>query len=126
MSNYSRMEKDSIGVSEPSEVPKLNDEIKSEEMKVMITPCCHAYHKECLQDWMTKRLNCPMCRADLPPCDKDVSYCCWSYADANNHMYFIKIRQWISLFFQFGHYISKKIFHNFLFLILFICQFQHL
>lgn len=33
---------------------------------VMITPCNHVYHIDCLQDWMKIKPNCPVCRADLP------------------------------------------------------------
>lgn len=46
----------------------------------MVTPCLHRFHPRCLMDWMDKRLNCPMCRATLPPSEqqRDDSYCCWS------------------------------------------------
>ncbi|EAY08878.1 hypothetical protein TVAG_051130 [Trichomonas vaginalis G3] len=35
--------------------------------EVMVTPCEHAFHAECLQRWMEEELVCPMCRANLPP-----------------------------------------------------------
>lgn len=33
----------------------------------MITPCHHVFHSECLEDWMVYKLQCPVCRAGLPP-----------------------------------------------------------
>ncbi|KAJ2699849.1 hypothetical protein H4218_002423 [Coemansia sp. IMI 209128] len=33
----------------------------------MLTPCAHMYHTECLQRWMDIKLECPVCRARLPP-----------------------------------------------------------
>jgi hypothetical protein len=33
----------------------------------MITPCRHAFHSECLEGWMRFRLQCPICREQLPP-----------------------------------------------------------
>ena len=37
----------------------INDE-------VMVTPCNHAFHQECLQRWMEEQLVCPICRSSLP------------------------------------------------------------
>ncbi|GEQ67206.1 hypothetical protein JCM33374_g870 [Metschnikowia sp. JCM 33374] len=34
---------------------------------VMITPCYHSFHTECLEDWMIYKLQCPVCRTALPP-----------------------------------------------------------
>ena len=33
----------------------------------MVTPCNHLFHEECLQQWMNVKLECPTCRAALPP-----------------------------------------------------------
>ena len=33
----------------------------------MVTPCRHIFHTECLENWMRFRLQCPICREDLPP-----------------------------------------------------------
>lgn len=33
----------------------------------MITPCSHVFHSGCLEGWMRYRLQCPICRDDLPP-----------------------------------------------------------
>ena len=34
-----------------------------------LTPCNHKFHKQCLLEWMEKRLQCPVCREPLPPPD---------------------------------------------------------
>ena len=34
---------------------------------VMVAPCDHAFHSECLLRWMEERAECPVCRASLPP-----------------------------------------------------------
>ena len=33
----------------------------------MVTPCRHIFHTLCLEGWMKYRLQCPICRDDLPP-----------------------------------------------------------
>lgn len=37
------------------------------EFKLMRTPCRHKYHTACLLVWMGIKLECPQCRAKLPP-----------------------------------------------------------
>ncbi|CAB4256413.1 similar to Saccharomyces cerevisiae YKL034W TUL1 Golgi-localized RING-finger ubiquitin ligase (E3) [Maudiozyma barnettii] len=34
----------------------------------MVTPCNHIFHTLCLENWMSYKLQCPVCRAPLPPC----------------------------------------------------------
>ena len=33
----------------------------------MVTPCGHVFHSGCLEGWMRYRLQCPICRENLPP-----------------------------------------------------------
>ena len=33
----------------------------------MVTPCRHIFHTPCLEGWMRYRLQCPICRENLPP-----------------------------------------------------------
>lgn len=33
----------------------------------MVTPCRHIFHSLCLEGWMRYRLQCPICRDNLPP-----------------------------------------------------------
>ncbi|RPB29737.1 hypothetical protein L211DRAFT_800222 [Terfezia boudieri ATCC MYA-4762] len=33
----------------------------------MVTPCRHVFHAVCLEGWMRMRLQCPICRNQLPP-----------------------------------------------------------
>jgi len=33
----------------------------------MLTPCNHFFHPMCLQRWMDVKMECPTCRAVLPP-----------------------------------------------------------
>ena len=32
----------------------------------MLTPCDHMFHKSCLSEWMLYKLECPICRGQLP------------------------------------------------------------
>lgn len=38
-----------------------------ERRKYMYTPCRHIFHSECLEGWLRFRLQCPLCREELPP-----------------------------------------------------------
>jgi len=33
----------------------------------MLAPCDHVFHRECLEQWMDVKMECPICRMDLPP-----------------------------------------------------------
>lgn len=35
----------------------------------VITPCDHRFHRPCLERWMDVKMECPTCRAELPPLD---------------------------------------------------------
>jgi hypothetical protein len=46
------------------------DSISDEDQRagsVLVTPCNHLYHAPCLEQWMDIKLECPTCRAPLPP-----------------------------------------------------------
>lgn len=34
---------------------------------IMLAPCSHAFHPGCLLQWMERKMECPACRASLPP-----------------------------------------------------------
>lgn len=38
-----------------------------ERRKYMVTPCRHIFHSACLEGWLRFRLQCPICREELPP-----------------------------------------------------------
>ena len=37
----------------------------------MVTPCDHMFHEICLRQWMDLKMECPVCRAALPPTPTD-------------------------------------------------------
>ncbi|KAJ1901462.1 hypothetical protein LPJ66_000744 [Kickxella alabastrina] len=39
----------------------------TDRTQYMVTPCHHVYHTDCLVPWMNTKLECPVCRAPLPP-----------------------------------------------------------
>ncbi|KAJ2540649.1 hypothetical protein GGF49_004312 [Coemansia sp. RSA 1853] len=43
------------------------DATSSSELAHAVTPCHHVYHDACLAYWMEIKLECPVCRAVLPP-----------------------------------------------------------
>lgn len=46
------------------DIPETHDrDIQS----YMITPCDHIFHTHCLENWMSYKLQCPVCRSPLPP-----------------------------------------------------------
>ncbi|CCK68363.1 ubiquitin-protein ligase TUL1 KNAG_0A07090 [Huiozyma naganishii CBS 8797] len=40
---------------------------KVDQYSYMVTPCNHIFHTECLENWMSYKLQCPVCRTPLPP-----------------------------------------------------------
>ena len=52
-----------ISEEEPSN-KRLRDDIYN---NVVLTPCGHKFHIECLVKWMETKLQCPNCRTILPP-----------------------------------------------------------
>lgn len=54
-----------------SEVPVRVEEVvethKVDEQTYMVTPCNHIFHTHCLENWMSYKLQCPVCRSQLPP-----------------------------------------------------------
>jgi len=41
-----------------------NNKVNNKEY--MITPCHHIFHTECLKHWMNIKMECPVCRTELP------------------------------------------------------------
>ena len=41
------------------------DTIEIDEKEIIKTDCNHYFHKECLKEWFSKSLSCPLCRKDL-------------------------------------------------------------
>ena len=38
----------------------------AENLKLMLTPCQHIFHPECLKLWAEKKNECPVCRRSIP------------------------------------------------------------
>lgn len=63
---------------EPTEVPEnscgaldcvicYNDIDLSKKKGYMLAPCDHLFHTDCLMQWMDIKMECPICRKELPP-----------------------------------------------------------
>ena len=63
---------------EPTEAPEkscagldcvicYNDIDLSKKTGYMLAPCDHLFHKDCLMQWMDVKMECPICRKELPP-----------------------------------------------------------
>jgi hypothetical protein len=37
--------------------------------KLMVTPCNHIFHPECLKVWSERKSECPICRKSIPAID---------------------------------------------------------
>lgn len=51
----------------PVNVEELPETHNIDIHSYMVTPCDHIFHSTCLQNWMNYKLQCPVCRAPLPP-----------------------------------------------------------
>ena len=51
----------------PVNVEELPETHKVDIHNYMVTPCNHIFHTECLENWMSYKLQCPVCRTPLPP-----------------------------------------------------------
>ncbi|SCV01248.1 LAME_0G14994g1_1 [Lachancea meyersii CBS 8951] len=40
---------------------------KVDQHEYMVTPCGHIFHTGCLENWLSYKLQCPVCRSPLPP-----------------------------------------------------------
>lgn len=45
----------------------LEEKLVKHSTRLMKTPCNHYFHEKCLKEWMDLKLDCPFCRATLPP-----------------------------------------------------------
>jgi len=61
--NYFR----NVEVESGSECVICMSDIDIEDARKAVTPCSHAFHGECLSQWMDIKMECPTCRASLPP-----------------------------------------------------------
>jgi len=47
--------------------PICHDEIDANDRsRYMLGPCDHLFHKQCLEQWMDVKMECPICRTNLP------------------------------------------------------------
>lgn len=41
---------------------------KQDDCRARVLPCCHAYHVQCVDRWLTEASNtCPLCRREAVP-----------------------------------------------------------
>ena len=41
------------------------DEFKDDEKVISFPGCCHNFHYDCLNEWLKKRTNCPICKSEF-------------------------------------------------------------
>lgn len=45
----------------------MGELVPDDRHSFVITPCDHGFHRPCLEQWMDIKMECPTCRATLPP-----------------------------------------------------------
>ncbi|CAM0148271.1 unnamed protein product [Urochloa decumbens] len=48
-------------------------EFEDEERLRLLPKCCHAFHPDCIGEWLASHVTCPVCRCNLDPNVKDTS-----------------------------------------------------
>ncbi|OHS98312.1 hypothetical protein TRFO_35247 [Tritrichomonas foetus] len=61
----------SAGVAPPNTECTICMVVIEEGEETMVTPCHHAFHKDCLSRWMQEQMICPICRTTLPNTNED-------------------------------------------------------
>ncbi|XP_036031492.1 E3 ubiquitin-protein ligase RLIM-like [Onychomys torridus] len=48
----------------------------TESSRIRILPCSHEYHDECIDNWLSEKSNCPICRRQIinPPDDTEIPF----------------------------------------------------
>jgi len=46
-----------------------------EGRQIVLTPCLHVFHLQCLQGWLTKKKECPSCRWDVTDTGEQKAFC---------------------------------------------------
>jgi len=46
-----------------------------EGQQIILTPCLHVFHLQCLQGWLTKKKECPSCRWDVTDTGENKAFC---------------------------------------------------
>lgn len=64
--SYYKAFTDELEMAELTECNICLSVIDSAQVRVMTTPCDHRFHNDCLTHWMSIKLQCPTCRAELP------------------------------------------------------------
>mmetsp|Transcript_11911 Transcript_11911/g.22848 ORF Transcript_11911/g.22848 Transcript_11911/m.22848 type:complete len:315 (+) Transcript_11911:478-1422(+) len=64
--SYYKPMNDELELTDQSDCSICLTQIEKDNTQVMTTPCNHHFHKDCLTHWMTIKLQCPTCRAELP------------------------------------------------------------
>lgn len=64
--SYFRPLTDEVEMKESLECSICISELDRTDSQVMTTPCSHRFHKACLTNWMSIKLQCPTCRSELP------------------------------------------------------------
>ena len=55
-----------ISIEESLECVICMSSVDVRQRDYMITPCDHIFHEACLKEWLEQKMECPVCRGQLP------------------------------------------------------------
>ncbi|CAN8304442.1 unnamed protein product [Cochlearia groenlandica] len=55
------------GKEQASECPVCLGEFKDDETLRSVPKCCHVFHPDCIEVWLSFKTTCPLCRTNLAP-----------------------------------------------------------
>jgi len=84
-----QVEASTLDLGEDCECPICLNELEPSDKVRQLGTCGHTFHRSCIDLWLLRRADCPLCKRTVLSADADNKSCCHSCTDAP-----VEIEQW--------------------------------